>query len=120
MTQTLKALCQLALLWFIYWVCNWFVSATGLPVPATVLGVIVLFLLLLSGIVKLKHVEDAANLLLKHLVFFFVPIAVGLMEWGGVFYEYGLILLAAILVSTAVPIICVGLATQHMQRRRGA
>jgi len=119
MTQTLKALGQLAVLWLVYWCCDWFVTFTGLPVPATVLGVIVLFLLLVSGIVKLHHVQDAADLLLKHLVFFFIPVAVGLMEWGGVFYEHGLILLAAILVSTIVPVIAVGLATQRMQRRRG-
>jgi len=119
MTQTIKALGQLALLWLIYWACDWLVTTTGLPVPATVLGVVALFLLLLTGVVKLHHVQDAADLLLKHLVFFFIPVAVGLMEWGGVFYEHGLVLLAAILVSTIVPIIAVGLASQRMQRRRG-
>jgi len=116
MTQTIKALGQLALLWAIYRICDWFVTTTGVPIPATVLGVMALFLLLLSGIVKPHHVQDAADLLLRHLVFFFVPIAVGLMEWGGVFYEHGLVLLAAILVSTIVPVVVIGLASQRMQR----
>jgi len=120
MKQTLKALCQLALLWAVYAACDWFVGATGAPVPATVLGVVVLFLLLLAGIVKPRHVQDAADLLLKHLVFFFVPIAVGLMEWGGVFYEHGPVLLAAILISSVVPVVVIGRVSQRMQRTRKA
>jgi len=118
MTQTLKLLAQTVLLVLIYRACDWFVTATGLPIPATVLGVAALFLLLLSGIVRLSHVELAADLLLRHLVFFFVPVAVGLMEWGGVFAEHGVILLAAILVSTAVPVAAVGLAAQRAQKSR--
>ncbi len=116
MTQTIKALGQLAVLWAIYWASNWFVTTTGLPIPASVLGVVLLFLLLLSGIVKLSHVQDAADFLLKHLVFFFVCIAVGLMEWGQVFYDYGLTLLLAIVVSSVVPLLAVGYLTQALHR----
>jgi holin-like protein len=35
--------------------------------------------LLMSGIVKLEWFESVASLLLTHLAFFFIPIAVGLM-----------------------------------------
>jgi len=116
MTQTLKLFGQTVLLVLIYRACDWFVTVTGLPIPATVLGVAALFLLLLSGIVRLAHVELAADLLLRHLVFFFVPVAVGLMEWGGVFAEHGVVLLVAILVSTVVPVVAVGVAAQRAQR----
>jgi len=119
MTQTLKALGQLAILCAIYQASQWFVTATGLPIPASVLGVVTLFLLLLSGIVKLVHVQDAADFLLKHLVFFFVCIAVGLMEWGQVFYDYGLTLLLAIVISSVVPLLAVGFLPQLLHRERG-
>lgn len=118
MTQTLKALGQLAVLWLIYNGCDWLVRSTGVPVPATVLGVVVLFLLLCAGVVKPGHVDLAADFLLKHLVFFFVPIAVGLMEWGGVFAEHGVVLLGAIVVSTVVPVVAVSRAAQRL--RKGA
>ena len=117
MTQTLKALGQLAILWAIYWASKWFVTNTGLPIPATVVGVIALFLLLLSGLIKLEHVQDAADFLLKHLVFFFVCIAVGLMEWGRVFYDYGLVLLLAIVISSIVPLFAVGFLTQFLHKK---
>jgi len=116
--ETLRFLGQTALLWAVYQGCTWFVAATGSPVPGNVLGVIVLFLLLCAGVVKLRHVERAADFLLKHLVFFFTVIAVGLMEWGQVFYDYGLTLLVAIVVSAALPLLVVGHLAQFLHRRR--
>ena len=58
----------------------------------------------------------AAEFLLKHLVFFFVPIAVGLMQWGSVFYDYGWVLAAAIVGSTALPLVIVGFMARALRR----
>ncbi len=116
MKETLKAAGQVAVLWAVYQGSTWFVAVTGIPIPGNVVGVVVLFLLLCSGLVKLKHVELAADFLLKHLVFFFTAIAVGLMEWGQVFYDYGLTLLAAIVVSALLPLLCVGRLSQFLAR----
>lgn len=120
MTQTLKALGQLAILWAIYQGSTWFVAAVGLPIPGNVVGVMLLFALLCLGVIKLKHVELAADFLLRHLVFFFVPVAVGLMEWGQVFYDYGLTLFAAIVISAVLPLLTVGGLTQLLNKRRNA
>lgn len=108
MKQTARLLIQTAILAVIYWSCEFFASLTGLPTPGSVLGIIVLFLLLCSGIVKEEQVSEAAGFFLKHLVFFFVSIAVGLMLWGDVFYEHGFILLVAIVVSSLLPLLAVG------------
>ena len=112
-----KFLWQMAFLMALFLASNWLVGATGLPMPGNVLGIIVLFLLLLTGIVKEDHISTAANFLLKHMVFFFVPVAVGLMQWGGVFYDYGWILLAAIVVSAVLPLLTVGLLGRALRRR---
>lgn len=119
-TQTLKALGQLAILWAIYQGSTWFVAAVGLPIPGNVVGVMLLFALLCLGVIKLQYVELAADFLLKHLVFFFVPVAVGLMEWGQVFYDYGLTLFAAIVISAVLPLLAVGGITQILNKRQGA
>jgi holin-like protein len=116
--ETIKALAQLALLWAVYQGSSWFVAATRIPVPGNVLGVIVLFSLLCLGVVKLEHVALAADFLLKHLVFFFMAIAVGLMEWGQVFYDYGLTLLVAIVASAVLPFLAVGHLSQLLHKER--
>jgi len=98
--QTIKYLGQLAILCGIYLLSDYAVSLTGLPIPASVLGIVILFSLLCLGIIRVEHVEGTADFLLKHLVFFFVPIVTGLVEWGGVVREYGLTFVVAIVVSS--------------------
>ncbi len=116
MRQTLTLLFQSALLWLLFEACKHIVALTGIPVPANVLGIVTLFALLCFGVIKERHIAEAAGFLLKHLVFFFVPIAVGLIEWGEVFYSYGWVLLAAIVISALLPLLGVGFFTQILRR----
>ena len=116
MKETWKFLWQMAILAGLFWGSDWLVRTVGLPVPGNVFGIVVLFFLLLTGVIKEQQISTAANFLLKHMVFFFVPVAVGLMQWGGVFYEYGWILLAAIVVSTLLPLRVVGISGRVLRR----
>jgi len=118
MQRMLRLILQTAILCGIYWASRWFVDAAGVPLPANVVGVIVLFALLCFGVIKLEHISEAASFLLRHLVFFFIPITVGLMEWGGVFKEHWLVLLAAVVLSSLVPFWLVGFVTQWLHKRR--
>ena len=117
MKETWKFLWQMAILAGLFWGSDWLVRTVGLPVPGNVFGIVVLFFLLLTGVIKEQQISTAANFLLKHMVFFFVPVAVGLMQWGGVFYEYGWILLIAIVISAILPLLTVGLLGRALRRR---
>lgn len=116
MRTTWKLLWQTAILTAIFWGCDQITRLTGIPIPGNVMGIIVLFFLLITGIVKESHISLAAEFLLRHLVFFFVPIAVGLMQWGSVFYDYGWVLAAAIVGSTALPLAIVGFMAKALRR----
>ncbi len=116
MKKKLQFLGQLALLSLIYVVGNKVVLLTGLPVPGNVVGVVLLYALLNLGLIRLEYVQDAADFLLRHLVFFFIPVAVDLMNWGGLFYQYGLVLALAILVSTLLTFLGTGYIAQWLQR----
>jgi holin-like protein len=116
MKKKLQFLGQLALLIAIYLAGNRIVVLVGLPIPGNVVGVALLYLLLNLGLVKLKHVQDAADFLLKHLVFFFIPVTVDLMNWGSVFFRYGLALAAAIVVSTLLTFVATGRLAQWLQQ----
>ena len=50
----------------------------------------------------------AADVLTKHLAFFFIPIAVGLMDWGGLLCQVGHWLLLALVVSSAAGMVTSG------------
>lgn len=112
----LQLLGQGVLLWLVYWLGNQLSLVSGLPIPGNVFGMVLLFLLLLTGIVKLHYIQDAADFLLKHMLFLFVPIAVGLMNWGPVFYEYGIILALALIAGAVLPLFTVGVLVQALRK----
>ncbi len=72
------------------------------PVPGSVIGLILIFILLYSKIIRLEWVDDAAGLLLAFLGLFYVPYGVGIIEVDqSVKKDAGLvILLVAIVILT--------------------
>jgi holin-like protein len=101
----LKIILQIALLWLIFMAGDLVVSLLHIPVPGNVFGMLLLFGLLTFNIIPLKWVEEGASLLLKHMAFFFIPIAVGLMVWGDLFLAQGIQLLAVVMIGAVVTIL---------------
>ena len=57
--------------------------ASPLPVPASIYGLVILFILLETGVLKLDAVKDTAIFLIEIMPLMFIPAGVGLMEsWG--------------------------------------
>ncbi|MBR4035215.1 MAG: CidA/LrgA family protein [Oscillospiraceae bacterium] len=51
-----------------------------LPVPGSIWGLVLMFILLVSGVIKLEKVETAADFLIDCMPIMFVPGGVGLMR----------------------------------------
>ncbi|WP_248404069.1 CidA/LrgA family protein [Butyrivibrio fibrisolvens] len=51
-----------------------------LPIPASIYGMVFLFILLLTGIIKLDQVKDAGKFLIEIMPVMFIPAGVGLMS----------------------------------------
>jgi holin-like protein len=88
-----------------------------LSVPGNLLGMLLLLVLLAGGVVKLEWIEAGATLLLTHLAFFFVPIAVGLMNFGELLERHGIALLATLVAAAAAGIVLAGFVTQTLAKR---
>lgn len=74
----------------------------NLPIPGTVLGLILLFLALQFRIIKVEMIEDICDVLISHMAFLFVPAGVGLMTSFGILSGKMLPFIAIIIISTAV------------------
>ena len=54
-----------------------------LPIPASIYGMAILFIALLTGIIKLKDVRETGKFLIEIMPLMFIPAGVGLMpSWG--------------------------------------
>ncbi len=54
-----------------------------LPVPASIYGIILLFVLLYTKVLKVSHIRSASMFLIEIMPVLFIPPAAGLMEsWG--------------------------------------
>ena len=87
------------------------------PLPGNLVGMLLLLALLSSGVVRLSWIESGASLLLGHLAFFFVPIAVGLMAFADVLQRDGLTWLVTLVLAAGIGIWAAGLVTQAFALR---
>ena len=118
--KLLTIIFQLAILLILNEVGLLIVKFTHLPLPGNVMGMLLLFLLLWTGVIRLHWVDVASGFLINHLSFFFIPISVGLMTLGSVFIKSGLGLITALVISTLLGIIVSGTLSQAMVKRKEA
>jgi holin-like protein len=114
--KLLRLVGQGFLLWIIFWLGNKIALVSGLPIPGNVFGMLLLYFFLMCGVIQLRFIQDAADFLLRHMLFFFIPIAVGLMNWGTVFYDYGVVLVLALVVGAVLPFFIVGTLVKLIYR----
>ena len=117
----MKYLSQFGIIFFISLLGEMIHAIVPLPVPASVYGLVLLFVALLTGVVRLSQVERAADLMIELMPLFFVPPGVSLLTiWGDI---SGLLVpfLITMAVSTVVVMGVTGRATQAVMRldRRG-
>ena len=87
-----------------------------LPVPASIYGIVILFLCLATGFIKLESISEVSTFLLDIMPILFVPAAVGLIGLWDVLkpnlWQYILIMV----VSTVVVMVTAGRVTQAVIR----
>jgi holin-like protein len=113
----LKIAWQILLLWLVFRCGAFLVAALHLALPGNVAGMLIMFTLLATGVVKPVHVEAGGGFLLKHFAFFFIPISVGLMAFGSLMRENGLTLLAILTASAAIGVVVTGISVQLLHAR---
>lgn len=94
-----------------------------LPVPASIYGMVILFIGLLTGPIPLNSVRSAGKFMIEIMPVMFIPAGVGLMSsWGNLKP-----VLVPVIVITVVALLTVMIATGHvsqlvirMQKRKRA
>jgi holin-like protein len=87
-----------------------------LPVPGSIIGILLLFLSFQTKLLKPTAIEDTANFLLNHLTILFVPAGVGLMQYYGAIKYTWPILLGAVVVCSLVSLVAVGKTAEFVEK----
>ncbi|QLG37965.1 MULTISPECIES: CidA/LrgA family protein [unclassified Paenibacillus] len=109
---------QVALLMAFSLLMDQLARALHLPIPGSILGMIVLFILLQTHVVKLRWIEIGAAWLLGELLLFFIPSAVGIMNYMPMLEQDGLQILFIVLLSTFLVMACTGLVATRIAKRK--
>ena len=88
-----------------------------LPVPASIYGLVILFILLETGILKFDAVKETSVFLIEIMPLMFIPAGVGLMESWGDLNSMLLEVVVIILVSTVLVMGVSGKVTELVLKR---
>lgn len=91
----------------------------NIGIPGSILGIVVMFILLETKILRLEWIELGANWLLAELLLFFIPAAVGIMKYFPMLEAEGLQILAVVLFSTVIVMVSSGLTAGFISSRKG-
>ncbi|WP_027623169.1 CidA/LrgA family protein [Clostridium lundense] len=90
-----------------------------LNIPGNVIGMLILFLCLFTGIIKVNMIDHVSKFLLDHLAFFFIPAGVGIISCMPILSGKWIAFLSVCLISTVIIIAVTGWTIQLYVRRVG-
>ena len=107
---------QSALLAGLWFVADQAARRLSLPVPGSVLGLATLLILLLTGGIAPKWVKAGADWLLSNMLLFFIPAAVAVVQYGGLFKSDGWRLALVVVAGTFTVMIAVAFTVDQAAR----
>lgn len=107
---------QSALLAGVWFVADFVARHLDLPVPGGVIGLGGLLVLLLTGRVAPRWVKAGADWLLTDMLLFFVPAAVAVVQYGGLFKSDGWRLALVVVIGTLMVMVAVAFTVDQAVR----
>lgn len=93
---------------------------TKLPLPPSVIGLLILFFALQTGVVKLQTVQLLAKTLLDYLVLLVVPACISIMQYLDIIKEGLWVLIVATMISTFLVLIVTGKSYEWLRAKQKA
>lgn len=119
MSQKIIAISQIILISLISVGSNKLVDLLNLKIPGTILGIIVVFLLLQTKVIRLQWIERGANWLVSNLMLFLIPSAVGVIQYQNILSKNGLSLIAVIIISSVTVMVFTAIFSENISRDKG-
>lgn len=114
--QFLKIIVQIIVLYGFYYIGVALQKWLQLPIPGSIIGMLLLFTALLVKAYPIKWIETGAHLLLTYLALLFIPVTVGVMTYFDTFTNRGAALPFIVLLSTLLVMIVAGFTSDLLAK----
>ena len=110
-------LSQIIVLFIFSYVGDWISSLLKLPIPGSIVGLLLLFFCLYFKIIPETFIKDGAGFILVMLPLFFIPATVGIIQYPNFLSGKGVILIGIVMASTFLTIIVSGYSSQFVEKK---
>ncbi|WP_332633817.1 CidA/LrgA family protein [Halalkalibacter flavus] len=90
----------------------------GLAIPGSIIGMLLLFLVLITKILPVRYIEEGSSFILRHMPLLFLPVTVGILQFLDVFAGRGFLLILITLISTMMVMVISGLVGQNLVKKK--
>lgn len=118
--KLIRIIVQIGLLALFYLIGATIQQYFNLVIPGSVIGLVILFLCLFFNIVPEKFVRDGASFMTKHLIVFFIPATVGIINYYDLFIGRGFWLIVITIVSSLIVLVTSGYVSDKLAARKGS
>lgn len=115
--DTVKYLKQMTVIMAVSFIGEFLNRVLPLPVPGSVYGLVLMFLLLVTGLIRSEQVEDAGGFLVKIMPVLFIGPSVSLITVMGGLADRLVPILAVCILSTMAVMAVTGLTAQAVLKR---
>ena len=98
----MKIIRQIGIIFTVCWLSILVEKILPFAFPASVIGMIFLFICLLTGVLKIEHIQEKADFLLENMAFFFVPAGVSIINYFDVLKSTWIQLVVICIISMVV------------------
>lgn len=110
---------SLAILWAMLYLGKGLNTLIPIGIPDSIWGLLVLFVTLITGLIKLEWVLPTGRFLNRYMPLVFLPICVGMIEYGEILVRYFSSLIISNILSTIITIVVVGWTAQRLFKHSG-
>jgi len=88
------------------------------PFPASIIGLILLFIALSTSLVKAEWITLSGDFILKYMALLFIPIGAGLVNYFDLLLSHWLAIVCSLLFTTLFIMLVVGHFFQYLDQRK--
>lgn len=104
--NAIKTASQLMVYIGLFLIAQYIVLHLSLPLPANIVGMIIMLGFLVSGIIPVRYVKAGSTWLLSEMLLFFVPAVVAIINYFSILEKFGIRIFAVIILSTILVLGC--------------